>query len=84
MPEGTRVVCILPDSIRNYMTKHLMDEWMWERDFFTPEGKSKILRAIKTDKFLSKILNGTARVYASYRGTEKRRLSTRRRLSVAP
>merc|ERR1712048_871161 len=36
MPEGTRVVCILPDSIRNYMTKHLMDEWMWERDFFTP------------------------------------------------
>lgn len=37
MPEGTRVVCILPDSIRNYMTKHLMDEWMWERDFFTPQ-----------------------------------------------
>jgi len=34
MPEGTRVVCILPDSIRNYMTKHLMDEWMWERDLF--------------------------------------------------
>ena len=36
MPEGSRVVCILPDSIRNYMTKHLMDEWMWERDLFAP------------------------------------------------
>lgn len=34
MPEGTTVVTILPDSIRNYMTKHLMDEWMWERDLF--------------------------------------------------
>ena len=34
MPEGTRVVTILPDSIRNYMTKHLMDEWMWERNLF--------------------------------------------------
>lgn len=34
MPEGTTVVTILPDSIRNYMTKHLMDEWMYERDLF--------------------------------------------------
>ena len=34
MPEGTTVVTILPDSIRNYMTKHLMDEWMWERELF--------------------------------------------------
>lgn len=34
MPAGTTVVTILPDSIRNYMTKHLMDEWMWERDLF--------------------------------------------------
>ena len=32
MPAGTTVVTILPDSIRNYMTKHIMDEWMWERD----------------------------------------------------
>lgn len=44
MPEGTTVVCILPDSIRNYMTKHLMDEWMWERDLFpapVPEQNAK-------------------------------------------
>jgi len=32
MPAGTRVVTLLPDSIRNYMTKHLMEEWMWERE----------------------------------------------------
>lgn len=44
MPEGTTVVCILPDSIRNYMTKHLMDEWIWERDLFpapVPEQSAK-------------------------------------------
>jgi len=34
MPAGTTVVTLLPDSIRNYMTKHLMDEWMWERELF--------------------------------------------------
>jgi len=44
MPEGTTVVFIAPDSIRNYMTKHLMDEWMWERELFPapiPEQNSK-------------------------------------------
>ncbi|KAK3889558.1 hypothetical protein Pcinc_006445 [Petrolisthes cinctipes] len=30
---GQRCVVILPDSIRNYMTKHLSDKWMIERDF---------------------------------------------------
>jgi cystathionine beta-synthase len=30
---GQRCVVILPDSIRNYMTKHLNDEWMVERGF---------------------------------------------------
>ena len=43
MDEGTRVVCILPDSVRNYMTKHLMDEWMWERDLFTPEFRFEFI-----------------------------------------
>ena len=28
--KGKRVVVIMPDSIRNYMTKHLSDEWLWE------------------------------------------------------
>ncbi|CAG7824032.1 unnamed protein product [Allacma fusca] len=31
---GKRVVIIIPDSIRNYMTKFLSDQWMLERDFF--------------------------------------------------
>ena len=32
MPAGSTVVCLLPDSIRNYMTRHLMDEWLLERE----------------------------------------------------
>jgi len=31
---GERIVVILPDSIRNYMSKHLTDEWMVENGFF--------------------------------------------------
>ena len=27
------MVVILPDGVRNYMTKFLSDEWMMERDF---------------------------------------------------
>lgn len=30
---GQRCVVILPDSIRNYMTKFLRDDWMAERNF---------------------------------------------------
>jgi topoisomerase-4 subunit B len=33
---GKRVAVILPDSIRNYMSKHLVDEWMAERGHVTP------------------------------------------------
>lgn len=33
MPEGSRVVVILPDSVRNYMSKFLADEWMVENGF---------------------------------------------------
>ena len=60
MPEGTRVVTILPDSIRNYMTKHLMDEWMWERNLFpAPVAKQNEswyntpVSSIKTEKVKS-------------------------------
>lgn len=31
--KGDRMVVILPDSIRNYMTKHLSDYWMYNRGF---------------------------------------------------
>lgn len=33
IPAGKRVVVILADSVRNYMTKFLSDEWMIERGF---------------------------------------------------
>ena len=28
MPEARRALCILPDSIRNYLTKFVDDEWL--------------------------------------------------------
>mmetsp|Transcript_8325 Transcript_8325/g.19174 ORF Transcript_8325/g.19174 Transcript_8325/m.19174 type:complete len:495 (-) Transcript_8325:147-1631(-) len=33
MQPGQRLVVVLPDSVRNYMTKFLMDEWMVENKF---------------------------------------------------
>jgi len=37
LPEGSRVVTILPDSIRNYLTKFVDDRWMREAGFFEPD-----------------------------------------------
>lgn len=39
LKEGQNVVVILPDSIRNYMTKFLSDEWMITRGFMEVETK---------------------------------------------
>lgn len=33
LPEGSRVVVILPDSVRNYMTKFVDDAWMKQHGF---------------------------------------------------
>ena len=33
LKEGQRCVVILPDSVRNYMTKALSDDWMWDHGF---------------------------------------------------
>ncbi|XP_071453662.1 cystathionine beta-synthase-like protein isoform X2 [Hetaerina americana] len=33
LKEGQRCVVVLPDGVRNYMTKFLSDQWMQERDF---------------------------------------------------
>lgn len=33
LEEGKRLVMILPDSIRNYMTKYLSDDWMYLNGF---------------------------------------------------
>lgn len=36
LPAGTRVAVVLPDSVRNYMTKFLSDEWMIDNGFMKP------------------------------------------------
>jgi len=36
LKEGQRCVVLLPDSIRNYMTKFLNDDWMIEHGFMDP------------------------------------------------
>jgi len=33
--KGKRCVVLLPDNIRNYMTKHLNDDWMYERNYIS-------------------------------------------------
>jgi len=37
LPEDKRVVVIFVDSVRNYMTKFLNDDWMLENEFLTQE-----------------------------------------------
>lgn len=36
LPKGKRVVVLMPDSIRNYMSKFLNDGWMVEHGFMAP------------------------------------------------
>jgi len=33
LPEGSRIVTLLPDSVRNYMTKFVDDQWMRQNGF---------------------------------------------------
>jgi cystathionine beta-synthase len=42
LKEGQKCVVILPDSVRNYMTKFLSDDWMYHHGFIEarPEDKS--------------------------------------------
>jgi cystathionine beta-synthase len=40
MKEGERMVVLLPDSVRNYMTKFLSDDWMVSNDFLDPSEVS--------------------------------------------
>ncbi|CAL4083979.1 unnamed protein product [Meganyctiphanes norvegica] len=37
---GERCVVILPDSVRNYMTKFLSDQWMMDKEFITESDNS--------------------------------------------
>jgi len=42
LPAGARVVVILPDSVRNYMTKYLSDDWMIEQGFLNPSEADEL------------------------------------------
>jgi cystathionine beta-synthase len=37
LKEGQRCVILLPDGVRNYMTKLVSDQWMIARDFMVEE-----------------------------------------------
>jgi cystathionine beta-synthase len=41
LPEGKRVVVLLPDNIRNYITKFVNDDWMYENGFISEEECTK-------------------------------------------
>jgi cystathionine beta-synthase len=58
---GKRVVVILPDSIRNYLTKFADDRWMRQQGFFKAEWEvgtvSEVMRALGRRDVISLDLN---------------------------
>lgn len=42
MKKGQRLVVILPDGIRNYMSKFVQDEWMHEKGHDLVEDEQKL------------------------------------------
>lgn len=42
LKKGQKCVVILPDSVRNYMTKFLNDEWLADRDFIRLENRQRL------------------------------------------
>jgi cystathionine beta-synthase len=40
--EGKRVVVLLPDSVRNYITKFINNDWMYENGFISEEECTKL------------------------------------------
>lgn len=40
--EGKRVVVLFPDSVRNYITKFINNDWMFENGFITEEECTKL------------------------------------------
>jgi len=68
---GKRVVVLLPDSIRNYMTKFLNNDWMYENGFLTEQeclelSQSKLVPTKDWgQEFTVKDLNLTEAVFLS-------------------
>ena len=55
--EGVRIVCILPDHLRNYITKFVSKEWMVSKGFYDfaeledEEYEKSKLKGVSIDKF---------------------------------
>ena len=58
LPEGKRVVVLLPDGVRNYMTKFLDDDWMENRDFNYPSRKDPESQPWYYNQVVKQILQG--------------------------
>ncbi|OQR74793.1 cystathionine beta-synthase-like [Tropilaelaps mercedesae] len=56
LQKGQRCVVILPDGVRNYMTKFLSDEWMMQRNFKQRESSLSATKPKWFDEPLSKIM----------------------------
>ena len=57
MPAGSRIVVILPDSIRNYLTKFVDDGWMRQHGFYDAAGDlgtiADVLRALPNKQVIT-------------------------------
>lgn len=68
LKEGQRCVVILPDSVRNYMSKFLSKDWMIEHGFM--EGEKKLS---ETEKLKKEIEELKAKVKSLEQELEKRK-----------
>ncbi len=74
MPEGSRIVVILPDSVRNYMTKFVDDAWMRQHGFLDRESElgtiAEMLRALPPKEVITieddKTLGYAVRVFKAH------------------
>ena len=42
LQKGQKCVVILPDGVRNYMTKFLNDQWLVDRDIIRVENEQRL------------------------------------------
>lgn len=57
LPSDKRVVMVFVDSIRNYMTKFLNDDWMIEGGFYSQSKIDNELKAFGDEALINKYLN---------------------------
>jgi cystathionine beta-synthase len=74
LPKGARIVAILPDSVRNYMTKFVDDAWMRQHGFTDRENElgtiAEMLRALPPKEVITieddKTLGYAVRVFKAH------------------